>query len=121
MRERFQRLFGPVALLFDAPAGVCRRELPLRDVDPLRPERVQQAFGRVGHRLVGPHLRQRIDAAAQVLGEPVQLLLEIAVLLAAATGERGQRRHHECLFHFLPPFFAAAAALRCCATSWSSR
>ena len=76
----------------DARIARARAELALGDVDALRAERVELALGGVGDRLVGLHLRQRVDAAAEVLGELPELLLEVAVLVAAAGGER-ERRH----------------------------
>ena len=83
---------------------------------------------RVGDRLVGLHLRQRIDPAAQVLGQSLaSSCLQVAVLLAAARGEqrrprapRSQRR--SALRHFLPALLRrGCCALRCAATSSSSR
>src|SRR4029077_3036368 len=47
--------------------------------------------------LVGFDLRQRIDAAAEVLGELPELLLEVAVLVAAAGGERERRHEYKVL------------------------
>src|SRR6185436_18829666 len=91
-REGFEGLLGPVALLLEARVVRARAELALGDVDALRAERVNLPLRRVGDRLVGLHLRQRINAAAEVFGELAELLLEVAVLIASAGGERERRR-----------------------------
>ena len=83
-------------------------------------ERVDLSLGGVWHRLVGPDLRQRRHLAAEILGELRQLLLEVAVLFAAAGGERkrAEASDQEVLHFFAAPFFAA---WRCAASSSSSR
>src|SRR6266446_4088147 len=88
-RKRLERLLRPVRIgrqLADAGATPGRR-----DVDALGTERVDLPLRRVRHRLVGPDLRQRLDAPAHVLRQLRKLLLQGALLLAAA-GDRKSTR-----------------------------
>src|SRR5207244_12825718 len=103
-------------------AGRVRRAL--LDLDALGAERIDMSLAGIRCRLVGFDLRQRRHLAAKVLSELRELLLQVAMLLAAAAGEQREalaERNRQAVHFFAAPLRAAWAALRCTAISSSSR
>src|SRR5688572_3153140 len=123
-RERLQRLRRALLLLVDQRGRRAGLPAGAGHFDALGAERIDLALGGVGHRLVGPYLRQRVDPPAQILGELVELLLQVAMLLAAAAGAEeygGERQPAGEIRARTHRFAGSFAERRWAATSSSSR